>query len=90
MVAVLASVFLTKEKWHGRLESILGVEKQPMSAADTLRAVIDVAKSIRAMTMEEAACIAENGCLVPPDGGSPTEVEVELCKEIASRIRSKI
>ncbi len=37
--------------------------------------------------LEEAARIAENGCLVPPDGGSPTEEEREMCESIASQIR---
>ena len=36
---------------------------------------------------ERCAKIAENGCLVPPDGGSPTEDEVEMCKSIAAFIR---
>lgn len=38
--------------------------------------------------LEEAARIAENGCLVPPDGGSPTEAERDMCKSIASAIRA--
>ncbi len=33
------------------------------------------------------ALIARNGCLVPPDGGSPTEEERLLCEEIERRIR---
>ena len=38
---------------------------------------------------ERARCarIAHNGCLVYPDGGSPTEEEAALCEEIARRIR---
>ena len=36
---------------------------------------------------ERCAQIALNGCLVPPDGGSPTEAERMLCEEIARRIR---
>lgn len=42
---------------------------------------------IRDAALEEAAKIAENGCLVPPDGGSPTEDEREMCEGIASAIR---
>ena len=36
---------------------------------------------------ERCALIAVNGCLVPPDGGSPTDDERLLCEEIARRIR---
>lgn len=41
----------------------------------------------RSAILEEAARVAENGCLVPPDGGSPTEDEREMCESIAARIR---
>lgn len=46
--------------------------------------------TVRARALEEAAWIARDGCLVPPDGGSPTTEEVELCDRIAKRIRSRI
>ena len=36
---------------------------------------------------ERAAKIAFNGCLVPPDGGSPTQSETEMCDRIATAIR---
>ena len=36
---------------------------------------------------ERCALIAVSGCLVPPDGGSPTDDERLLCGEIARRIR---
>lgn len=36
---------------------------------------------------ERCALIAVNGCLVPPDGGSPADEERLLCDEIARRIR---
>jgi hypothetical protein len=38
--------------------------------------------------MEKAAGIALECCLVPPDGGSPSESEVKLCESIAQAIRS--
>jgi hypothetical protein len=38
---------------------------------------------------ERAARIAENGMLVPPDGGSPTEDECNLALAIASAIRTQ-
>jgi ribonucleotide reductase alpha subunit len=36
--------------------------------------------------LERAVEIARDGCLVPPDGGSPTEEEREMCERIADRI----
>jgi hypothetical protein len=38
--------------------------------------------------IEAAAKVAENGCLVPPDGGSPTEGERLMCEDIAKAIRA--
>jgi len=37
---------------------------------------------------EAAAKVAREGCLVPPDGGSPTEAEAEMCERIATAIRA--
>jgi hypothetical protein len=42
----------------------------------------------RRSILEEAAKVAERGCLTQPDGGSPTEPERELCEAIAAAIRS--
>jgi hypothetical protein len=33
-----------------------------------------------------AAGVARDGCLVPPDGGSPTEAEAAMCNAIAEHI----
>ena len=47
---------------------------------------------IRALILAErqrCARIAREGCLVEPDGGSPTEDEVALCEEIERRILSQ-
>jgi hypothetical protein len=41
-----------------------------------------------AEAIEAAAKVALDGCLVPPDGGSPTEGERLMCEEIARRIRA--
>lgn len=38
----------------------------------------------------EAAGIAGNACLVPPDGGSPTEAEVAVCDTAYQRILTLI
>lgn len=40
----------------------------------------------RREALEEAARIARNGCLVPPDGGSPTQEEADMCDRIAEAI----
>src|SRR3954462_2742894 len=37
---------------------------------------------------ERDAKIAKEGCLVPPDGGSPTNDEVAFCEHIAKAILS--
>lgn len=42
----------------------------------------------REEALEEAAKIAEQGCLVPPDGGSPTDYEREMFETVAARIRA--
>ncbi len=36
---------------------------------------------------ERCAKIADNGMLVPPDGGSPTEDEIRVAENIAAAIR---
>jgi hypothetical protein len=40
---------------------------------------------------ERGACakIARDGCLVPPDGGSPTEEEADMCDRIATLILAR-
>lgn len=44
-----------------------------------------------AVEAEREACarIAREGCLVPPDGGSPTEEERIMCEGIATAIRNR-
>jgi hypothetical protein len=64
-----------REEFNDIVERIIVAAHQPAAGAE------------REAILEEAAIIAENGCLVDPDGGSPTEQEYELCQEIASRIR---
>jgi hypothetical protein len=38
--------------------------------------------------IERAAEVASQACLVPPDGGSPTKDEADLCNEIAAQTRA--
>jgi hypothetical protein len=43
----------------------------------------------RREAMEEAARIARDACLSPPDGGSPTEGEVAVADNAAAMIRAR-
>lgn len=58
---------------------------QPVSAFHRLEN-----KIVAALEEERERCarIATNGCLVPPDGGSPTEDEARMCADIAAAIRN--
>jgi hypothetical protein len=59
---------------------------QPTSAFNRLEN-----KIVAALEEERERCarIAANGCLVPPDGGSPTEAERQMCDGIAAAIRNE-
>ena len=46
--------------------------------------------AIREAALREAADVAINACLVPPDGGSPTEEERLVCEEAYHRILALI
>lgn len=69
-----------------------GIQLQ-LREIDRLRAALaDVAAEMPQAVLHErnrCAWIARHGCLVPPDGGSPTEAERLLCEEIARRIRAE-
>ena len=52
----------------------------------------DMANSMIDKTLDECVAIAREGCLVPPDGGSPTDDERRVADHIAgmiSRLKSK-
>ena len=51
-------------------------------------AAISAGYSRTADTLERAARIADTAHLVPPDGGSPTEAECNLARDIAAAIRA--
>ena len=40
------------------------------------------------LALERAASVAQNACLVPPDGGSPTPEEEAVCRAAADYIRA--
>jgi hypothetical protein len=45
-------------------------------------------REARAEVLEEAAIVAGDACLVPPDGGSPTPEETAVAETAAARIRA--
>ena len=51
--------------------------------------LIAFAKLVAEKEREACAQIAIYGCMVPPDGGSPTEDERLLCEHIAHSIRAR-
>ncbi len=61
---------------------------------DALSAALDraeaAASAARDAAFRKAAAIARDGCLAPPDGGSPSDEEREFCEEIARRIIAHI
>ena len=50
----------------------------------------DVAADMVAAALREAARVALNACLVPPDGGTPTEEEATMCQIAAEAILALI
>ena len=80
-------------KWGGHKQYIANCK----AAAYALRSRVSVLKAlpavevpdraqIRADALREAAQVARYSCLVPPDGGSPTEDERRVCEEAERRI----
>ena len=50
---------------------------------------LSILAAVRAEEREACARIALDGCLVPPDGGSPTEDERLMCEHITAAIRAR-
>ena len=63
-------------------DSIVGID-----AVQRFAALIE--QAVRADEREQCAKVAYSGCLVPPDGGSPTESERLMCDAIAAEIRAR-
>jgi hypothetical protein len=61
-------------------------EAQLATARDELRKALMPIAAARAHALREAAYVARNACLVPPDGGNPTEAEAAVCDEAYLRI----
>lgn len=66
----------------------LGELVERLEAAN-MALVAELAKA-RETALREAASIAFNACLVPPDGGNPTEAERLVCEEAGNRILALI
>lgn len=56
----------------------------PHEAREYIRA--DLVEAAIKRVLEEAASLAQNAYLVPPDGGSPTEAEEAVCLAAADYI----
>ena len=73
-----------KSKWfRGNAKYILD-DPEAMLAAGYVP-VAEVAKA-RQQALKEAAYKAKYACLVPPDGGSPTEIEADICDKAEKAI----
>lgn len=57
------------------------------NCATTLRGLLAEVARLRA-ALTQAVQNARDGCLVPPDGGSSTEAEADMCDRIAARIEA--
>ena len=66
----------------------LGKQQRILTALRAIPAINPAA--IREAALREAAYVAINACLVPPDGGSPTEAERLVCEEAHRRILALI
>lgn len=77
----------------GRVE--LSPDAKPTEAAAQCLEILggmmrDTLANERRKALEEAAKVAEWAHMVPPDGGSPTELECEVAREAARQIRALI
>lgn len=50
----------------------------------------DLVQAMVAAALRNAAYVARNACLVPPDGGNPTAAEAAVCDEACTRILALI
>lgn len=64
-------------------------ELRKEAAAEIVR-LREKLKTARADALTYAARIARDCCLVPPDGGAPTEAEREMCSHVADVILAHI
>lgn len=62
----------------------------PFPNATVEQWILSALRDVRREALRQAWHMARDGCLVPPDGGSPTEDEVALCNHIADGINALI
>ncbi len=73
------------------LEDILrdaGFDADPVLHGGRWYVTKDAALAGMTAVIEDCAKVAENACLVPPDGGSCSAQETEVAAEAARRIRA--
>ena len=83
--SICLSFFASSTRNGMCLEAMLVWGRRSKTALTAIQPILDQAVRDE---RERCARVARDGCLVPPDGGSPTEAEIELCDEIARRIRA--
>lgn len=81
--------FAVLSQSHALLVLAAEVRKQHAEIARLRDHAVVLANTERIVERNRCAWIARHGCLVPPDGGSPTEAERLLCEEIERRIRAE-
>ena len=87
-----AERILRQQCGQERARSSIRLERHRMEVESLRAALAEAATALPQAVRDErnrCALIARNGCLVPPDGGSPTEAERLLCEEIERRIRAE-
>ena len=73
-----------KRIWAGKYHGTWWQSKPHHQMTEYIRA--DLVEAAIKRALEEAASLAQNAYLVPPDGGSPTEVEEAVCLAAADYI----
>lgn len=79
--------------WHSPFDTLGTVTENPerhWEFNEYIRADVVDHAAIREAALREAAGVAFNACLVPPDGGNPTEEERLVCDEAYRRILALI
>lgn len=77
-----------REGWQHREADIIARTERMDMVMVGKDALAERERAARRAALEEAARIARDGCLVPPDGGSPSADEVAMCDGIAAAIRA--
>ena len=75
-------------KWvsAGRMKQ--DVADREIAAMRAVLLTLETITEVRDRTLEDAARIATDSCLVPPDGGSPSKEEVAITNAAAAAIRA--